>query len=101
MPSGRAIDATMLERAAPIFVRIRATEANRRARKTLSRIEANDRLQRRARWAAMRAVVEVRKLRTIAGPQLQSMLPTDRKNCLERCKLIEKLLMEIRVRGVR
>jgi hypothetical protein len=48
----------------------------------------------------MRAIVEVRKLRTIAGPKLRAMLEIDRDNWLNNCKAAETILLRIAKRGV-
>jgi hypothetical protein len=50
----------------PISLRIRAAESNARARQILRRVDEKERLQRRVKWLAMKAVVSIREMRTDA-----------------------------------
>jgi hypothetical protein len=50
----------------PISLRIRWAESNARARQILRRVDEKERLQRRVKWLAMKAVVSIREMRTEA-----------------------------------
>jgi hypothetical protein len=89
-----------VKRPAPISLRIRSAEATVRARQLLRRLDEDDRLQRRVRWQAMKAMIAVRAMSGVASPKLRSMLSSDR-HCWEAdIKRIELILLKISKRGV-
>jgi hypothetical protein len=85
----------------PISLRLRASEATADARKLLRRLDENDRLQRRAKWHAVRALVELQKLRTVARPALKSLFTSDAARWESDCARVEQILRRISERGVR
>jgi len=82
-------------RPAPISLRIRAAEVNARARKILRERDEDDRLKRRVRWLAMKAIVSVREMNSVAAPKLRSMLPSDRDRWDVEYQLVESILLKI------
>ena len=90
----------MVRQPPPISLRIRTAEANSRAWKVLGRLDEADRLQRRVRWLAMKAVVSVREMGSVAAPKLRSMYSTDRARWQAECKLAESILLKISKLGV-
>ena len=87
-------------RPAPISLRIRGAEVTDRARKLLRRLEEEDRLQRRVKWQAMKAIVSIREMRTVAAPKLRSMYSSDRDRWQAECKQAETILLKISKLGV-
>jgi hypothetical protein len=85
---------------APISLRIRHAEATARARKILRNLDEADRLQRRVRWLAMKAIVSIREMGSVAAPKLRSMYSSDRDRWLSDCKTVESILLKISKRGV-
>jgi hypothetical protein len=81
-------------------LRIRHAEVSDCARKLLHTLDEDDRLQRRVRWLAMKAVVSVREMSTVAAPKLRSMYSSDRDRWQAECKLVETILLKIRKQGV-
>ena len=61
----------MVKQPPPISLRIRASEATYRAREILRRLDEDDRLQRRVRWLAMKAIVSIREMSTVAAPKVE------------------------------
>lgn len=90
----------MVKQPPPISLRIRAREATYRARKVLGRLDEDDRLQRRVRWLAMKAIVSIREMSIVAAPKLRSMYSSDRDRWQAECKLVESILLKISKRGV-
>jgi len=90
----------MVKQPAPISLRIRSAEATHRAREILSRLEEDNRLQRRVRWMALKAIVSIREMNYVAAPKLRSMLPSDRERWQAEYKLVESILLKIRKLGV-
>jgi hypothetical protein len=84
----------------PISLRIRSVEATARARQLLRRLDEDDRLQRRVRWLAMKAIVSIREMKSVAAPKLESMYATDRDRWQAECKKVESILLKISKRGV-
>jgi hypothetical protein len=76
------------------------TKPRDRARTLLRRLEEDDCLQRRIKWLALRSIVSLRQMRTVAtrSPKLKSM--DDRDRWLAECKLVESILLKISKRGV-
>jgi hypothetical protein len=91
----------MVRQPPPISLRIRSIEANANARRLLRKLDEADRLERRVKFLSIRSVVSLREMRTIAGPRLRTMLPTDRDRWLADCKTVEAILLRISQRGVR
>jgi hypothetical protein len=85
----------------PISLRLRSIEATAHARKVLRRLNEDDRLARRVRWHAVRAMVELRKMRSVARPALKTLFASDAKRWESECKLVEQILLKISERGVR
>jgi hypothetical protein len=83
-----------------ISLRIRASEANARARKLLHRLAEDDRLQRRVRWMALKAIVSIREMNRVAAPKLPSIYYRDRDRWQAEYKLVESILLKISKRGV-
>jgi hypothetical protein len=92
--------ALMVNRPPPISLRIRSAEATDRARKLLRRLDEDDRLQRRVRWLAMKAIVSIREMNSVAAPKLRSMYATDRDRWQSQSKLAESILLKISKLGV-
>ena len=90
----------MVKRPAPISLRIRSAEATYRARKILRKLDEDDRLQRRVRWLATKAIVSIREMGTVAVPKLRSMYSSDRDRWQAECRLVESILVKISKRGV-
>jgi hypothetical protein len=84
----------------PISLRIRAQEASARARQLLRDLDEKDRLQRRVRWQAMKAVVAIREMRAAAAPKLRTMSSSDSKRWLAEVESIESKLLRISRRDV-
>jgi hypothetical protein len=90
----------MVKQPAPISLRIRSAEAIYRARKTLRRLDEDQRLQRRVRLFATKAIVSLHKMNSVAAPKLRSMYPSDRYRWEAQCKLVESILLKISRHGV-
>jgi len=90
----------MVKQPAPISLRIRAAEANYRARKVLRTLDEADCLQRRVRWLATKAIVSIREMNSVAAPKLRSMYSSDRNRWQADCKLLESILLKISKLGV-
>jgi len=90
----------MVKQPAPISLRIRSAEAIYRARKTLRRLDEDARLQRRVRWFAMKAIVSLHEMNSVAVPKLRSMRSSDRDRWEAQCKLVESILLKISRHGV-
>jgi hypothetical protein len=83
----------MAKQPIPISLRLRSAEASGRARKILRELEERDRLQRRVRWLAVKALVSVREMRIVA------MKSSDRRRWGE-FDQAEAILLKISKRGV-
>ena len=92
--------ALMVKQPVPISLRIRAAEVNYRARKILRRLDEDDRLQRRVRWLATKAIVSIREMSSVAAPKLRSMYSSDRDRWQAEYKRVESILQKISRRGV-
>jgi hypothetical protein len=92
--------ALVVNRPPPISLRIRSAEATDRARKLLRRLDEDDRLQRRVRWLAMKAIVSIREMNGVAAPKLRSMYASDRDRWQAQSKLAESILLKISKLGV-
>jgi hypothetical protein len=81
----------------PISLRIRRNAAaTSSARKLLRRLDNNDHLQRRVRWQAMKAVVSIREMMSIAA-----MLPAgDSVSWRRQFEQVQSLLEKVAKRGV-
>jgi hypothetical protein len=90
----------MVKQPAPISLRIRSAEATYRARKILHKLAEDDLLQRRVRWMALKAIVSIREMNSVAAPKLQSMYYRDRDRWQSEYKLVESILLKISKRGV-
>jgi hypothetical protein len=90
----------MAKRPVPISLRIRNDEVNYRARELLRRLDEDDRLQRRVRWWATKAIISIHEMSTVAAPKLKSMQPSDRDRWRAECQLVESILVKIIKRGV-
>jgi hypothetical protein len=84
----------------PISLRIRAHEANARARQLLREFDEKENLQRRVRWQAMKAVVAIREMRAAAATKLRMMSSSDSKRWLAEVQSIESKLLRISRRDV-
>lgn len=93
--------AAFMTRPAPISLRIRSAEATHQARAILKRLNEADLLQRRVRWAAVKALVAIREMNSVAVPKLKSMRSIDREQWRAEFQLIESKLEKICKRGVR
>jgi hypothetical protein len=91
----------MVKQPAPISLRIRSAEVTRRAREILRKLEEDDRLQRRVRLLALKAIVSIREMNRVAAPKLRSMLATNRDRWLAECKLVESILIKISKLGLK
>jgi hypothetical protein len=78
----------------PISLRIRAHEATARARQLLRDLDEKDRLRRRVRWLATKALVSVRELSTDAGTLKSG------SGWQSEIKLVESILVKISKTGV-
>jgi hypothetical protein len=92
-----AYDAPMVR---PISLRIRSSVALREAHQTLRRVDEADRLQRRVRWQAEKALVAVREMDAVATPRLKAMRSIDRDRWDTQRRLLESILTTISKRGV-
>lgn len=90
----------MAKQPPPICLRIRNAEAIERARKTLRRLDEADRMQRRVRWFATKAIVSIREMNSVAAPRLKSMLASDRAAWQAQHKMIVSILEKISRLGV-
>jgi hypothetical protein len=88
------------QRPAPISLRIRNAEATHRARRLLHKLDEADRLQRRVRWLAMKAIVSIHEMRSVARPKLESMCSMERDRWQADCELVKSILLKINKRGV-
>ena len=84
----------------PISLRIRAAASNRRARRLLQRLDAEDLQQRRIRWLATKALIVIRQLNDVAEPKLKSMDWSSRDAWQRNYSFIESVLEKIKKRGV-
>jgi hypothetical protein len=85
----------------PISLRVRAFRAsNRRARRILARLEAEDLQQRRIRWLATKALIVIRQLNDVAEPKVKSMGFVGRQDWQKNYSFIESTLEKIKERGV-
>jgi hypothetical protein len=84
----------------PISLRIRSAEVNYRARKLLRRLDDENRLQRRVRWLAMKAMVCIRELNALAAPKLKSMYASDRNRWQSEYEQVKAVLLRISKKGV-
>ena len=75
-------------------------ETAARARQLLRRLEEADRLQRRVKFLAMKAVVALREMRSVAAPKLESMYAGDRDRWQAEMRSIEVILLKISKLGV-
>jgi len=89
----------MVKQPAPISLRIRSAEATSRARQILRRLEEDDRLQRRVRWLALKAILSIREMNRVATPRLRSMA-SNRDRWQVEYKLVETILLKISKLGV-
>ena len=85
---------------APISLRIRNAEATYRARKILRRLDEDDRLQRRVRLLAMKAIISIREMSSVAAPKLKSICSSSRDRWQAECKRVKSILVKISERGV-
>jgi hypothetical protein len=83
----------MVKRPAPISLRIRANEVTARARQLLRELDEKDRLRRRARWMATKALISVREMVSV-------MSSADRARWQAECKQTIAFLEKIQDRGV-
>ena len=90
----------MAKQPVPISLRIRAAEVNNRARKLLHRLNEEDRLQRRVRLLAMKALASIREMHSVASPKLKSMYPADSDRWQKNVRSIEASLLKMTERGV-
>ena len=79
----------------PISLRLRAAEVNRKARETLARLNEADRLRRRVRFLAVKALISIREMQT----ELRSMSAGDRGRFEADCKLAKSTLQRISKTG--
>jgi len=91
----------MTRRPPAISLRLRANQATAHARRLLRRLDEDDRLARRVRWHAVRAIVEIHKMRSAARPALESLLPIDVERWEADCARVEQILKRISERGAR
>ena len=90
----------MASRPSPISLRIRAAASNRRARRLLQRLDAEDLQQRRIRWLATKALIIIRRLNDVAAPKVRSMGFVGREDWRKTYSFIESTLEKIKERGV-
>ena len=90
----------MASRPSPISLRIRVAASNRRARRLLQRLDAEDLQQRRIRWLATKALIVIRQLNDVAAPKVKSMDWTGRESWQRNYSFIESTLEKIKKRGV-
>jgi hypothetical protein len=90
----------MVERPAPISLRIRSAEATSRARNLLRRLDEENLVQRRVKWQAMKALASVYKMDTVAAPKLKTMSAGDRDSWSAGYRLLTSTLLRISKRGV-
>jgi hypothetical protein len=83
----------------PISLRIRHAEVTARARQILRDLDEKDRLRRRVKWQAMKAVVALREMRSAAAPQLRTMSSSDSKRWLAEVTSMEAKLLRISRQG--
>jgi len=72
-------------------LRIRTAEVNRRARETLARLNEADRLRRRVRFLAVKALSSIQEMQT----ELRSMSAADRDRFEANCILAKSSLCEL------
>ena len=80
----------------PISLRIRAAEVNTRAREVLARLNEADRLRRRVRFLAVKALVSIQEMQT----DLRAMSAADRGQFERNCKVAKSMLRRISKTGV-
>jgi hypothetical protein len=86
----------------PISLRIGASESTRRAaRALLDKLDEDERLQRRLRLLALKAIRLVCELESLAAPKLKSMRSNDRVRIEGECRLVQRILQKISERGIR
>ncbi len=81
----------MVKQPPPISLRIRSEEASANARRILRGLDEKDRIRRRVKWLAVKALVPIRELRGDAA-KLRS---GDRDRWQAEIKLVETILLKI------
>jgi hypothetical protein len=89
----------VMARPNPISLRI-AQASNRRARALLRRLESEDQQQRRIRWLATKALINIRELNNVAEPKVKALGFVGRESWQRNYSFIESTLLKIRERGV-
>lgn len=84
----------------PISLRIRNAEITHRARQVLRRLDEADRLQRRVKWQAQKALIAIHEMDSVAAPKLRSMPQSDRKRWEAEFQVVEQILKRISQGGV-
>jgi len=74
-----------------ISLRIRAAEINTRARELLARLEEADRLRRRVRALALKALISIQEMET----DLRSMSPGERNRYETSCRVARLALKRL------
>jgi hypothetical protein len=90
----------MVKQSTPISLRVHAIEVNNRARQLLRKLDEDNRLQRRVRWQALKAIIALREMRNVAAPKLRAMSPSDRDCWQAEYEFVETILLKISKSGV-
>ena len=86
----------MERRPPPISLRLRHAEVTQRARALLHRLAEDDRLQRRIRWQATKALIATREMAALAANRVAKMSPGERARWQTECKQFESFLKKIK-----
>jgi hypothetical protein len=84
----------------PIALRIRSAAAKARARAVLRQLDESDRLQRRVKWQAAKALVSIREMDAIAQPKLRTLLQSDSRRWNVELRMVTQILRRIAENGV-
>jgi hypothetical protein len=84
----------------PIALRIRAAASKAKARRVLRQFDEADRLQRRVKWQATKALVSIREMNAVAAPKLRTMSQSDSRRWSVELRMAEQILGRISKNGI-
>jgi hypothetical protein len=89
----------MAGRPPPISLRLRSDVATRHARSTLLRLSEDELLGRRIKWQAMKAIIAIRELAAVTGPEIERISRSEHSRWRKEIAQIEAFLGKIKSRG--